>query len=463
MSRQQVGRDGRAGGVNPPCLGTSRHPHHLLRGFTPPAQRIVALILACFVLSAAVARSEQLQAGAAKIDITPPLGFPMWGYGDRHDKPSIGVIDPLQARALVLGVGKDRIAIVGLDLGRAPVRKSTAAIRERVKTEIGIEHIFLVGSHTHHGPVIELDGWPDRDHSYVRQLERKLGDVIVEAAKQMRPAKIGIASKDVPFNRNRHSKRPDKPVDPEFLVLRVDEISGKTIAHAVNFAAHATSIESKDRRFSADYPGALAEIVEKETGAPCLFLQGAAGDLSTNRTGLGDYRGFGQRLGREALDLSKTIQCSGSDSCTLHMAEEDFRFRSRVDLSNPFVKGLYVNAFFKDIVDFYEREYKEGNRPHLSVALLNDQIGFVGVSGEFFCGHSLSLKRRARLAHLLFLGYCNDYQQYFPTIEGASEGGYGADSKVANAEVGAGEMMMNHALLHLYRMRGKLEELKPAK
>ena len=172
---------------------------------------------------------------------------------------------------------------------------------------------------------------------------------------------------------------------------------------------------------------------------------------------------FGQRLGREALEVSKTIRCSGSDKSTLRTAEEDFQFRSRVDLGNPFIKGAFVKGFFKDIVDFYEQEYRQGVRPHLSVALLNDQIGFVGVSGEFFCGHSLSLKRRARLEHLFFLGYCNDYQQYFPTIEAAAEGGYGASAGVSTAEVGAGEKMMNHALLQLYGMRGKIEDLKAPK
>ena len=30
---------------------------------------------------------------------TPPTGFPMWGYAARHDKPSVGVLDPLFARA----------------------------------------------------------------------------------------------------------------------------------------------------------------------------------------------------------------------------------------------------------------------------------------------------------------------------------------------------------------------------
>ena len=88
--------------------------------------------------------AAELQAGAARVDITPPIGFAMWGYGARHDRPSDGLLDPLQARALVLAVGDERIAIVSLDLGRAPTRQSTGAIRARTRNAVGIEHIFLV-------------------------------------------------------------------------------------------------------------------------------------------------------------------------------------------------------------------------------------------------------------------------------------------------------------------------------
>ncbi|HWG47608.1 MAG TPA: hypothetical protein VN688_32895 [Gemmataceae bacterium] len=95
-------------------------------------------------------------------------------------------------------------------------------------------------------------------------------------------------------------------------------------------------------------------------------------------------------------------------------------------------------------------------KPHLTAALLGDHIGFVGVSGEFFCEHALNLKRRARLKHLFFLGYCNDYQQYFPTIESIGEGGYGTEPPVSPAAIGAGERVMDRALIHLYQMRGQL-------
>lgn len=404
--------------------------------------------------------AEELRAGAASVDITPPTGYALWGYAARKDQPSLGVRDPLRARALVLAAGDQRIALVSLDLGRAPTRSSMAIIRRQAKS-VGIEHVFLVASHTHHGPVIELDNWPSRKHSYVRRLEQKLAEAIRSAVQAAKPARLGFASKQTNLNRNRHSKRRDAPVDRELLVMRVEDPDGRVIAHAVNFAAHPTLRDMHERKFSADYPGVLAALVEKETKAPCLFLQGAAGDLSTNLSGGGGADKFGQALGREVLALAKGIRCTAKRAGNvnprlLEVREEDFTFKPRLNLSNPLVRLTLNQVFFPRLIAFYEREYREGVRPHLTTALLDGRIGFVGVSGEFFCGHSLGLKRRARLEHLFFLGYCNDYQQYFPTIEAAAEGGYGTTPPVSSAAIGAGERIMDRALIHLYRMRGKL-------
>jgi hypothetical protein len=409
-------------------------------------------VLVALVASGAAA-AEGFRAGAAAVDITPPTGHAMWGYGDRHDAACVGVLDPLRARALVLESGGERIALVGMDLGRCPPRASVAHIRERVQKSAGIGHFFLVASHTHHGPVLELDDWPAPKSSYVHELEDKLAGVLTEAAGRLQPARLGVAAREVPFSRNRHSRREDRPVDRQLLVLRVEDAAGKPIAHAVNFAAHPTMLPRGLLQFSADYPGALVALVEKETAAPCLFLQGAAGDLSTNP---GEHAGpekFGQALGREVLSLARTIRCAPLDGAALAVREEDLSFAARIDLGNPLTRAALDRAFFPALVGFYRNEYRGGVRPHLTVALLDGRIGFVGVSGEFFCGHSLSLKRRARLEHLFFLGYCNDYQQYFPTIEAASEGGYGTEPPVSPAELGAGERIMDRALIHLYDLR----------
>jgi hypothetical protein len=332
-------------------------------------------------------------------------------------------------------------------------------IRTRLRAEAGIDHVFIAATHTHHGPVIETDNWPDPAHSYVRELEYKIVHVIQKAADAAQPARLGIGEREVAANRNRQSRRFDAPVDRELLVMRLEDLDGKTIAALVNYAAHSTLQDEKVLRFSADYPGVLAREIEKSTQAPCLFLQGAAGDLSADASRWPGPAGFGRELAKRALEITQHLRCRAPASPSLRISEDDFRFSSRIDFGNPLVRGVFAAAFYPELVAFYVDEYRDGIRPHLTTAQIDGDIGIVGVSGEFFAAHALSLKRRCRLPHLLFIGYCNDYQQYFPTIEAAAEGGYGADPQVAPAEVGAGERVMDRALIRLYGMQGKLSPL----
>ena len=59
--------------------------------------------------------ADQLLAAAVEIDITPPVGTSMAGYGARTDS-SIGVHDPLLGQLLLLQLGSQRIALITLDL-----------------------------------------------------------------------------------------------------------------------------------------------------------------------------------------------------------------------------------------------------------------------------------------------------------------------------------------------------------
>ncbi len=112
---------------------------------------------------------------------------------------------------------------------------------------------------------------------------------ILEANARLAPAKIAASSVQLEkFNRNRHTKIEPKPVDRALTVLRLDDLSGKPMAILVNFAAHPTSIEAEVLKFSADYAGAMKATIEKEMGGGAIFMQGAAGDLSTDR-GARDY------------------------------------------------------------------------------------------------------------------------------------------------------------------------------
>jgi neutral ceramidase len=426
-----------------------------------------AVFAFCLGLTTAANAQRVLRAGAAQVDVTPTEPVPMWGYGDRHAKLSEGTLDPLMATALVIQAGKNKMAIVGLDLGRSPVESSMQRIRDTIKEQAGISVAFIAGSHTHHGPVVELSDAPGRGRGrfdaairYAGLLEQRIVEAILQADQQLAEAHVACGSVVLEnFNRNRHSKLEPIPCDRTLQVMRLIRAdNGNSIATLVNFTAHPTSIPSETRSFSSDYVGAMRKHIEQELGGMAVFMQGAAGDISTNRGPHGDHVAYGQALGRAAVKLARELTPASVASPSLRSHEERFQFTSRTDFNNPIVQGIYSVAFFPELIANFVDEYSEGIRPRLTVAVLNREVAFVGVSGEFFSQHAIRLRDRARVSSLFFFGYCNGYHQYFPTIEGASEGGYGADEQVAPAQVGAGETMMDTALIRLFQLRGKLSK-----
>jgi len=389
-------------------------------------------------LLAIAAWGQGFEVGAGRREITPREPMPMWGYGDRHDALSDGVLDPLYADALVIQAGRKKVAIVGLDLGRAPAEASLQKIRRRIKEQAGIEDSIIAGSHTHHGPVLELTdqegkgrGRFDAALRYYGQLEDGIVAAIVEANTGLAPARMAVGSVQLEsFNRNRHTHIEPKPSDRELAVMRFDDAAGKPLAILVNFAAHPTMLPSRTLKFSADYVGALKAEVTKETGAAAIFMQGAAGDQSVNEGPNKGYQAFGQALAREAVKLAQSLTPQEVAHPSLVCREERFRFAARTDFANPLIRAAYEKAFFPELVPNYIDEYADGVRPRLTLALLNGDIALVGVSGEFFSNHAIRLKARTRVKQLFFFGYANGYHQYFPTIEAVAEGGYGADNVV---------------------------------
>jgi neutral ceramidase len=408
--------------------------------------------------------SGVFKAGAARREITPKEAMPMWGYGARHDALSTGMLDPLYAAAVVIQAGTNKLAIVGLDLGRSPAERSLQVIRQRIKAEAGIDYSFIAGSHTHHGPVLELSdengkgkGKFDAALRYYKEMEDGIAGAILEANSKLAPAKMATGVTRLQFNRNRHTKFEPKPSDRDLTVMRFDDASGKPIAVIVNFAAHPTMIPAETLKFSADYVGAMKETVEKEMGGTAIFMQGAAGDQSANPGTNSGYKAFGQALGREVIKLASGLKTAEVPKPSFVVTEDRFMFTSRTDMTDPRVRAAFSVAFFPELVPNFIDEYAEGVRPRLTVALLNGDIALVGASGEFFSNHSIRLKERARVQQLFFFGYCNGYHQYFPTIEAVAEGGYGADSRVSPVAIGAGEQMMNTGLMWLYEMLGKIQ------
>jgi neutral ceramidase len=423
----------------------------------------VLVLAGCPAVTSAAADSTAFRVGAAAADITPPAGIPMWGYGARHDMLSQGTLDPLRAQAIVIAAGEDKVAIVGTDLGRGPTEAMMAIIHKELAEKAGIRHVLISGSHSHHGPVIELVDEPglgkgkfDAAVKYSQDLPARLVAVILDADKALQPARLGVAVESVNLNRNRHTKREPKATDPMLAVLRFDDREGKPIAVLVNFAAHPVMTDEKLLKYSADYPGFLKDKVGAELATTCVFMQGAAGDMSPNpNPGPWEPKSFGQTVADRAIALARAMKTEIPPHPSVKGMVDTFHFKTRVDLKNPIVAGMFARSFFPEITHAYVRLYGDSLAAELNTVLLNGEIALVGGSGEFFCNHANRLKARSYVKHTFFFGYCNGHGMYFPTIEAASEGGYGADPGVSLAELGAGERMMDRALINIYTMQGK--------
>src|SRR3954471_19525921 len=110
---------------------------------------LAAVVLAC--AAASPARAAVLQAGVGRSDVTPPTGFPTFGYV-RDDAIARGQHTRLYARAVVLQQGARKLALVTTDLGLTPgglVAEVAARLASRGFDE---RSIIVSASHTHSGP-----------------------------------------------------------------------------------------------------------------------------------------------------------------------------------------------------------------------------------------------------------------------------------------------------------------------
>jgi hypothetical protein len=71
---------------------------------------------------------------------------------------------------------------------------------------------------------------------------------------------------------------PWGPFDPTMTVIRVQGESGP-IGTIVHYGAHPTTFVSSTRIITRDWPGVMADRVEKLSGAPVLFINSGLGDV----------------------------------------------------------------------------------------------------------------------------------------------------------------------------------------
>ncbi len=430
--------------------------------------------------TAAGASAAGLRAGVAKVDITPPTGQQMWGYFDRLT-PAQGTLDPLYARVLVLEAGDVRLALVALDLGRTFGPPEIDQLRERAKATSNISYVLLAASHTHAGPVIKDLYEPGQTPAWESADLDKISNAIQEAASHLAPARLGTGYGDTNIGYNRRRLNPDgtvtmfwtnptkvptAPVDPIVSVLRVDGEDGAPLAILVNYACHPVVFGPDNLKYSVDFPGVMTQTVEKEFGGKPLgmFLQGAPGDINVyyattplEQDPVKFRDSTGEQLGREAARVAKTIRTQDPADPTIQFVEDTLPFRLRWDAEK--LRAGLLAAFGPDFLKNYAPRIDPEYSLRVATLLINKRIAIMTMPGEPFVEFQINWRDRCPTPDAFFFGYANGYYGYFPTLRAATEGGYGAASATTWMEVGAGERMVNHALVRVYELLGRLNDM----
>jgi len=422
-----------------------------------------------------------LKGGCARVNITPPVGVWLSGYGSR-DKPSDDIVDELYAKGLVLDDGNDTIAIISTDLLWVPL-EITNEIRAAVKKKVGIskQNVLICATHTHFGPKIfeKTKIGPDVpdntvDESYVQTLIKKMADSVFLAHKNMQDVRIGAVKGEIPeivYNRRPKNadgsaqmkfslppevlatrktvRSPDGsvtvtfkfpapepeltfcPVDPEAWVLRVENLDGEIVGSVVNFACHAVSGSAYPDWFysiSADYPGHTMRIVENAEGGICLFTSGTAGDIVPIKRGKEPRLQIGKALAGEVVRRLQLVRTCRDVSLKALTREVQL----------PLKEALSPDR----IID--ADKAKETLTTEIQVLRIGE-IYLLGLPGEVLVEVGLEIKKRAGLDNLLVIALSNDAVGYVCHSQAYEEGGYEPGSGT-NLAKGAGELIIKEAL-----------------
>ena len=432
-----------------------------------------------------------LQAGAARVNITPYLGCPMAGYSARN-RGSESVHDELYCKALVLENAGTEVVLVTSDLIGIGAELA-AEVRSLISDFVGIpaDRVWICGSHTHFGPEVrkkQLEDDADSVHNaYLDVLAQHMASAVRIAHDELRTARIGTGTIDAEgISYNRRLIREDKkvemsltlplpyeeltfgPVDPEVTVLKVvGETDDDTIASVINFACHPVSSTDHMYEISADYPGYAMDLVEKAEGGVCLFALGCAGNIVPIQRRGRSKRQVGLSLGGIVLKALQWIEVDGDVSLRAGnkkvclplrpFSSNDEMERDIVAAQTAMDTAKQRNAGARELKELGEKLRvaksmpKWAERHDRSSSLETEiQVFWIGetpmiaLPGEIFVEMGMAIKNHVGRNQVFVVSLSNDSIGYVPIRQAYEEGGY--ESTVSALAPGCGEHLVEEAI-----------------
>ena len=467
-------------------------------------KRLVSLIL--FLATAlavcgcapSASTSATLQAGYARIDITPTESVPLAGYGSTSDRMANNVLQPLYATCIALtDRNSNTILLFAMDLQRSSAIYSDPA-RALISQRTGVpeSQIYINASHTHAGPDMDNTNEPSIIR-YNAQLIEKMADVAQTAMDDRKTATMStgsIETQGLNFVRHYTHTTKDgtvkyfgigfgttvidatttyvKEADPTMHLVKLTREGSKDIVLA-NWRAHPT-LHSGSTKYdvSSDFIGTFRSSIERQTGCQFAYFQGAAGNLNTSNTDkltanilTKDCKEFGQLLTDYAITClqnnmtavtNTTIQCRQTimaatvDHSWDHLVDEAQQYRgSKFTTNNPygFRSKLHVGAIIS------RSKLGKTIDLELNAVAIGDTFAFVSAPNELFDTNSQWLETYSPYATTFTLELTNGHMGYVPSVEAFAYTCY--ESDCAKVISGTGENIQYIFLNMLRDMAGK--------
>lgn len=413
-----------------------------------------------------------MKVGAAKVDITPPLGLELEGFGSRVSGAS-GIHDPLHARALVAeGADGTTVALVVADLLQVlPRLQGQIAAAVKASTGIPRERLQLAGTHTHSGPDLNEPSQAEVE------IGRRIAGAVARAWEHRREAvaAVGIGRVDG-IGKNR---RPNGgPVDDRVTVTRYDGTDGTPIATHVNYGCHPTTLGPNNTLYTADYPGVLCRLVDEAVGGVTIFSTGPQGDVnpggySPEGSMVGvvvPWRTFesAERYGHILADCVLAVRAGLSPAASdrvwgdsrvvelrrkplpdpavarraATLAREAERAVSAAALTPDATYHALVAAAYAELIAGQAADPEASGPVRVRAsALAIGPLLHLGVSGELFVGLGQRMRHAMGEDRTCIAALCDGTIGYIPTADAFEVGGYEPNASVL--QPGEGERLVD--------------------
>lgn len=379
-------------------------------------------------------------AGFGKVDITPDEPLPLAGYGNYSRRFFDKVLSRLYLTCIAVSDGNKTVLLFTCD-NLFWYWEMSIATREKVTKATGIpeENIFFSATHTHGAPSMsEADDYRDQLKLWaVEAAQKALADLadakIYHGSKRvegMNFVRHYICQDGTYMGSNFNEDKADQVVahaaepDDQMILVKFERADKKDII-LVNWQAHADHTgENGYRTLTADYPGALRDQLEADTGTSVAFFSGAAGNVTAHSKIREEEHGlkcveYGQALAGHARSILEnltpvttvgirtrrrvvTVNVDHTWDHLLPQAREIAKLRDEIgkDAATPAAKAYGFSSPYQADALIYRATWDKTARMELNALSIGD-IGIANGTYEMFSENSRYIKESSPFATTL--------------------------------------------------------------